>query len=707
MREATRGLGRNALHLAVLSSFVIAQPLFDLLGKYPAFFAAHDSTRAEIIAFALVLVLVPPLVLVVIELLVGIVSPEARQIVHLVFVGLLAAVLALQVVRRAESLPAGVIFLIALALGAAAAVAYWRVNGVRSFLSILGPAPLVFLLLFLVASPSSKLVLNSSGKAWTAKSSFRPPIVFGVFDAFPGLFPQTPDGKIDAKRFPNLAKLQRDGAWYRKASNVHENTVFSVPSILDGNIPKKGQQPIVQDHPNNLFTLLGSTYAMNVAEEATNLCPPGLCSKTNQKSFRGRIKELASDVSVVYRYLTLPQSYREDLPQITDTWAGFKRSGAEMGVTKTRGAAYVLSRLRSGRVARFDKAVQRFEGDAIKPQLNFMHVFLPHEPRQYLADGREYQALSKPDSSTEGPPSYDKQFLAQQGMQRDLLQARFTDKLIGEMIDELQREGMYDRAMIVITADHGESFDVSPKPAPPFVPGKLGFRRAVTPENIEDIASVPLFVKYPKGHGPKGTDNRAVRTVDILPTIADVLGIDLPFKVSGSSLLASGYKGHPEVSVGRTFGSPVTISVPDWEARRKASLANKAKLFGAGNASLYRIGPRPDLLGKPLSALSVSDGGGVKASIAEAARFANVDPKAHFCPCYVAGTLSGTDPKGLDLAFALNGEIVATAQAFAPIGPNKLNWAVLLPPDKLRPGRNELVVLRADGATLRRLATTG
>src|SRR4029078_741624 len=49
---------------------------------------------------------------------------------------------------------------------------------------------------------------------------------------------------------------------------------------------------------------------------------------------------------------------------------------------------------------------------------------------------------------------------------------------------------------------------------------------------------IPLFVKYPRQR--KGAvDSRAARTVDVLPTIADVLGIRMPWHVDGNSLLGA------------------------------------------------------------------------------------------------------------------------------------------------------------------------
>ena len=693
------------LHLFGLAGLAFAQPLFDLLGKNPAFFAAHGSSRWEIVGFALVVALAPPLILIVVELILGLASALAGAIAHAASVALLSSIVALQVVRRADALPTAVIFALALAIGGGVTALYLRQAGVRNFASILGAAPLLFLALFLLASPTSKIVLGGSAKAFSVNGSFRPPIVVVVFDAFPSLSFQGPTGRVDAKRFPNLSTLARDGRWYRNASNVHENTVFSVPSILDGKLPRKGQQPIVQDHPNNLFTLLGRTYQMNVAEEATNLCPPGLCRETNAKGFGARLRELADDVSVVYEYLVLPASYRKDLPQITDTWAGFRGRGAQTTPkTKKRGAKYVISHLRSGRVARWRKAVARIAGPTGgKPQLNFIHAFFPHEPRQYLPDGREYQAGAAPDPSLEGPPSYNNRFLTQQAWQRELLQAEFTDRLIGELIARLKRLGSYDDTLIVVTADHGESFAVSPKPAPPFTPGRLGFRRAITAGNAADIASIPLFIKYPTGRGPRGTDKRYARTIDVLPTLAATLGIQLPFEVDGRSLLDPSYHGHSGIYVERTFGAPLRMSASAWQSQRTASLRRRIALFGHDSQlpGLYGAGPRPDLLGQRVPTASSKPDG---ATILEPRRFAAVDPSSAFSPSFVAGRITSNLPFGTDVALAVNGRVAATGETFGDLGPNRLNWALLFPPAALHRGRNRVQLFAAGGNGLQLLA---
>ena len=100
-RQRLAGLGTAALHLGVLWAFAFAQPLLDLLGDTPEFFVARGNTRGDILVLAFVVTLVPPLVLALVELLVGLVSEQARLVLHLVFVGVLAAAFALQLLADA------------------------------------------------------------------------------------------------------------------------------------------------------------------------------------------------------------------------------------------------------------------------------------------------------------------------------------------------------------------------------------------------------------------------------------------------------------------------------------------------------------------------------------------------------------------------------------------------------------------------------
>src|ERR1044071_8428953 len=87
--------------LFAASGFALAQPLFDILGKNAEFFAVRGSTPGDIVLFALVVTFVPALVLWLVELVVGLVSARAATVLHLVFLGFLAAAFGAYHVKRA------------------------------------------------------------------------------------------------------------------------------------------------------------------------------------------------------------------------------------------------------------------------------------------------------------------------------------------------------------------------------------------------------------------------------------------------------------------------------------------------------------------------------------------------------------------------------------------------------------------------------
>jgi hypothetical protein len=635
-----------------------------------------------------------------VEALAGLASERARDTLHVVFVAFLAAVAALQFVRNIDA-PTGIALLIALLIGLAVAALYRSKEGVRTAFGYLMLAPVFFVISFLFIGETSSLVLKGDAEAYTTNAKSTPPIVLITFDAFPVQDLLGRDGNIDRDRYPNLARLADKATWFPNATSAHENTTLSVPSILDGNWPKAGSQPIVADHPNNLFTLLGKSYDMNVTEVATNLCPPGLCSRTNKTSFADRTDLVLDDSWVVFKHLAYPKRMRSKLPVISDRWRNFGTgdTGAEKGSGKLQKGTILQALGGGGRPAMFLQAVERIRPTK-RPELNFAHVLMPHEPRQYFQDGRSYQRGSDPDPSLDGPESFHVPFLTAQAHQRTLLQIGYTDRLVGRLLDRLESTGQFDKTLLVIVADHGESFDVKQTPAEAFAPGKLSWRRAVTEANLHDIAPVPLFVKYP-GESKGKVDRRWVKTIDVLPTIADTLGLELPFKVDGRSLRDTSYKGLPDVQMEQTNGERVRMPIQQFESRKRASLERRLSQFGAGSwQQVYGIGPRADLIGRSVAA---KGGPGPDVSVQFSDLFANVQPGSGVVPAHIRGRVGEKVPWGSTLAFALNGRVVATGTSFKPVGRYDVEFTALLPPDGFVKGRNKLDIFRVDGDSLTRI----
>jgi Sulfatase len=678
-----RGVIVGGAHLAVLSSFALAQPLFDLLSRHSEFFAVRDLTSPEIVMFAVVLTFGPPMALLALELLAWLLDPRLQRVLHLVLIAGLSGAFFIQALEKTFDLSSAAALIgIAALLGALLAVAYARVRAIRSFLTALLPAPLVFLLLFLFVSPVSKLVLTEEAEARLATVSADAPVVFVVFDEFPVTSIMGPDGDIDSIRFPNFARLSEEATWFRNTTTVDWFTTRAVPSILTGRYPGADELPIASDHPENVFTLLGGRYRLNVSESQTRVCPPQLCRNVKLPGTAGRARSLYSDVGIVYLHLVAPPEYEARLPAITDQWTDFGDAEHEAArkalleqASRTDIAAPRPDRKNfyEGRVQQFERFVQSIRASSARPRLDFLHVLLPHGPLQYFPSGSQSALADLAPPGRRGDTWADR-WLALQAYERHLLQAQFVDALLGKLLDRLQRLGVYDESLVVVTADHGISFRDG------------DHRRNASATNLQDLAFVPLFVKRPRQRHGDVVD-RHLQTVDILPTIADALDVRIPWPVDGRS----------------AFGpapAPRTVTLGDHSAEigsllelRATVLARQIRLFGSGadSATPLQVGPHRELIGRQAGELPEASASGTTAAVDEIGRkllrALPADPA--FVPSPLQGTLAGAGATaGRPIAVALAGKVVAVCASFESAG--RTRFSALVPESAFRPGRNRL-----------------
>src|SRR5581483_1666753 len=319
-----------------------------------------------------------------------------------------------------------------------------------------------------------------------------------------------------------------------------------------------------------------------------------------------------------------------------------------------------------------------------RPALDAIHLLMPHYPWRYLPSGKQYGSSLGIDGLDGDTWSTDP-WLVEQGWQRHLFQAGFADRLLGELVAKLKRQGSWDRSLVVVVADHGASF----------VPG--GRRRSITRANLPDIAGIPLFVKYP-GERRGRVDRRNAQSVDVVPTIADVLGFRLPYRADGRSLLAA--RSHREVAVRGRQGELVSGSPTAVERGERRTLARLVRLFGAGGwERVYGIGPHRELLGRTVASLPA---GRVRAAAALDGRslFAAVDPGSLLSPRPLAGPVSGAR-RPLDLAIAVDGRIAAVTRTFAVDG--ETHFAAFVPDRAFHRGANDVEVYGVSGGRLARL----
>ena len=94
--QQKNGFFIDALHIFVLCSFALAQPLFDLLSRRVQFFVAHGSKPVDVILLVLILCILLPTIAVLIEWVAGLFGRPIRKGMHgLVVAGLVAAIAAI------------------------------------------------------------------------------------------------------------------------------------------------------------------------------------------------------------------------------------------------------------------------------------------------------------------------------------------------------------------------------------------------------------------------------------------------------------------------------------------------------------------------------------------------------------------------------------------------------------------------------------
>jgi hypothetical protein len=188
-------------------------------------------------------------------------------------------------------------------------------------------------------------------------------------------------------------------------------------------------------------------------------------------------------------------------------------------------------------------------------------------------------------------------------------------------------------------------------------------------------------------------DNAWVETIDILPTIFDILNLDPKVKMDGRSAYS------PEVQhrdtlrfeIRNTFQT-LRISAEQFRREREQIVERNQRLFGSGADGpdgIYRIGPHPELIGQPASAA----GPKLDVELADAGDYEHVDPATGFVPTHIVASVNGPDRHPRDIAVAVNGTIQAVGNTFKlAVGDAGELVSVMVPESAFHKGRNRVEV---------------
>lgn len=734
-QDNTKPFVTDALSLFALSAFAITQPLYGFFAPQAGYFTAQKATTIDLLVFVSFFSLLLPFGLVLLKTLSGMIHQKIGKIVLLTLIMFLTTLVAMTVLKN-MLIPDTVIIALAVIIGSLSAYSYNKIEGYRSLLSFASIACVIFLMLFLFNSSVTPMLFqppqdSSKVKSIAVKNVSQNdnklfPVVLVVLDELPISTLLDEAGAIDAVRYPNFARLASQSNWYKNTYSVGGSTLWAVPAILSGQMPTKETTATQEELETNLFTLLSDTHTQkNVVEKYTTLCPKTLCKKKKKRHIKDFIRSL-DDLFVVYLHLVSPPEFSKNLPDVSHNWSDFKKEKAtEKPKTKTRTKTKIKESVAKSEVkpeesqplridapttnpgkksvaghqwGLFEKFVNRIVAPnaSEKPSLNFMHIVFPHVPYNYMPSGKYYR---------KGPYKYFSTWNSQREIvfdyQRHLLQTGAADSMVGLLLDRLESEGMLDKSLVVIVADHGASWT------------KVGDeRRALNADNYQnnaqDFVKVPLFIKLPQQTEASQIDTPA-KIIDVLPTVADLMGMMIQTDhIDGESLLKENRSQFKTVNVidnagGQRFDVPVSTGY------MSKSFENKIKWFGSGaNENIFKgiikEGNQPacEIGGKSLASLNVNDSASEQwqAQLHGAENYKTVDLEEAYIPTLVEGVVESTDNTLPDnLAIAVNGT-VWNCYPYWVKRDNSLNFGAMIPESSLTQGQNDIKLYVIKGSQL-------
>jgi arylsulfatase A-like enzyme len=674
------------LHVLSLFCLAVAQPLLDVLSKNAQFFVARGSGPRDVYLLVAIICILVPGFLILMKRLLDFFYPRIAQ----VFQGGILWFLLFLILLQLEKKLIGSDFIIVLTGSLIASFllfCYYRTKALPLFATYLSPAILLVPVLFLTNGAVRNVLRSENSQLQGLPVDSKIPIVILVLDELPLGSILDDSMHIDAKWFPNLARVEQRSTWFRNASAASDVTDCAVPAIITGLYPRHRKLATNVEYPRNLFSLLTASYQMHVVESDTRFSPETvIADATKDLNLQQRISSLLMDVAAVYLQIVLPHQYALAFPSLGGTWRDFWQTEANKSTKerRTRGkqfAEFILN------IHHTDSAV-----------LHFLHIELPHGPWSYFATGTEYNygRWKSPLAKEETLQGWGRdKSVSDRAFQRYMLQLIYTDRLLGKLIDRLEQEQLWNRCLFILVADHGISFDPADSS-----------HRSVNKSNFVDLLSVPLFIKMPNQTVGR-IDDRKAETIDVVPTVAEIVGSQTKWNWDGESLL-----GLPKRNIRRTMSWSLTegkfLSFPSFSFQQSKTLALKRQLFGAltGEEAIFRYGPVPELHGQPTAHIQQNADGALSAEIYNRQWIEHVDLSTGFVPALVTGKIHkpAALKTPLKVALGFNGTIRGTVSTFAVDAATEA-FALLVPENSFQQGKNVVEVFQISGQNLLRMKT--
>lgn len=668
------------LHAYAAFAIAIAAPMFGRLQQRTPYLISMEPATI-VIFIGLWSVALPGLVLLLLAA-VRTISPAAGRIALKCLVGISITITLLGILGHRSGMAelSWLVVLVCAATGLIAGVWYRSWTSLQTVLTLSAWGSLIFPISLAgtyvrdTARPNFKSEITSGNPV---------PVVVVIFDCLSGINLMDQRRLIDKDRYPRFAELAATSNWYRNCTSVHPRTDQAIPAILTGQRPNGYRAPTVQQYPQNLFSLLSSTgdYKLTVFEPFTRLCAPDPTRDRAQPKVWTQWRELTDTMGIVFLHDLLPNGIPLDLPRIPRTWFALEHALSCDPEQRQGLVRYGWSHDRDHQFHHFVDCLQETD----QPTLWLGHFALPHLPWIYLPSGNQvHQDVGLGEIwGAYGEPKdnwVDDDRIATESHQQHLLQLGYTDRLLGELLDQLRRVGLFDRCMLVVMSDHGVSFR----------PGMSA--RAPTERNLAEIMSVPLFIKLP---GQKTGDvvDLSVETTDVLPTILDVLKVEPPVPLDGRSVIDPEFSERPHKQF---FDDIRHFEVDASFESRYDVLAEQLGRFGTGEDPLriFKIGPQPGMLGKRLEDFALSTPSSIRVHPMNFSKTADYGSSG-MVSAHLEARIESKSEKArpVQFAIAVNDTIWGTTQSYQ-FGRYRDFFRVMLPESAFVPGSNQIRVFQ-------------
>jgi arylsulfatase A-like enzyme/tetratricopeptide (TPR) repeat protein len=203
-----------------------------------------------------------------------------------------------------------------------------------------------------------------------------------------------------------------------------------------------------------------------------------------------------------------------------------------------------------------DKALPWLEQAGDGPFFAWVHLYDPHTP----------YAAPEPFASRYRARPYNGE-------------VAFADHQAGRVVERLKALGLYDRTIVVVMGDHGES---------------LGDHGEATHGFFiySPVTHVPFVIRAPFSLTAARRVRDPVRSVDLMPTVLDLLGVEPPGPMSGTSLVPLMTGARREMGLDAYSESMYPLHHYGWSDIR-ALRAGRYKVIDAPRPELYDVDRDP------------------------------------------------------------------------------------------------------------------